>query len=279
MSRKQWLVIVLLGLADCIILGGLVAGMILTPRLIRPGTPRDVYETTTPTLPPTWTPTSSPTTAPSPTPRPTATRIPTRTPVPITVLPTNTPTPSATPTPQLVQVTNGTFDTIHDYSIPGWEYTAFQNWNPGDEFVPEVSYYIPHFKAADDVRRFITGNTLQIEPGHQYLRFNVIVYQTITVSPDAQVRFTIQARGFSMSGGIRVRAGIDPRGRAACDGGRWSATQVIDQSMDIITLRPPDVTVGADGRVTVCFFAEPEYSASSMAAYFDNAELLVVSQP
>lgn len=281
MSRKQLLVIILLGLADCIILGGLVAVMVLTPRFVGPrATPTGqpvAYETATPTLPPTWTPTASPTPAPTQTPRPTQTRPPTRTPAPTIFIPTNTPTP--TPTPQPIRVTNGTFDSIHDYSIPGWEVSAFQNWNPGDEFIPEVSYYIPHFKAADDVRRFIDGNTLQIEPGHQYLRFNVTVYQIVEIAPDTVVRFQIQAGGFSTSGGMRVRAGIDARGRAACDGGRWSATQVIDQTMDVITLRTPDVTVGTEGRVAVCFFAEPEYSASSMAAYFDNAEIRVVSQP
>ncbi len=276
MTRKQLLVLILLGLADCLVLGGLIAVVVLTPQLVgQPGTVEtavgSVTETTT-SLPPTWTPTMTPSPAPSETPFPTRTptrAVPTDTPVPI---PTNTPAP--TPTPAPIELENGEFDSISNYSIPGWEFEAVSNWEPGSHFDPNSSFLMPYFKPADDPRRFIDGTTLQIEPLHQYVKFRITIYQTIELPEGSTAQFVIQARGYSQDGGIQVRVGIDPHGRSACAGGSWSDTQVIDQSMDVTTLRSRQVTVGFEGLVTVCFFAEPEYASAHMAAFFDNAELI-----
>jgi len=272
MTRKQWLVIILLGLADCVVLGGLIAVMVMTPRLMAARqetagllTPSP---TATPVLPPTWTPTPTFTPAPTPTPRPTAT------PAPPT--PTTTPFPTLTPTPvPPPELVNGTFDQITPAEIPGWTISAVANWFAGQPYDPENSYAYPKFKYADDPARFITGNTLQIESTDQYAKFQVTLYQVVNVPAGTQVQFEIKAKGYADEGGIQVRAGIDPNGGAACEKGQWSAMQSINQNDGLVVLRSPRVRVGTEGRVTVCFFARPDWAVPHKAAFFDDAQLLV----
>jgi len=274
MTRRQWAIVLLLGIADCLVLGGLVAAIVLTPRLaalrapLTPaGTPA-VGLPATRTLPPTWTPTPSPTPPPTRPPRPTSTPPPTATPL---VLPTFTPTP--TPTPQPVQLVNADFEDILPDRVPGWETAALVNWQPGDEFYPDSSYVGPRFKAADDPRRVIQGTTLQIESEHPWVKFRVTLYQTLEVQPGSRAQFEILSNAYSEQGGIQVRAGIDPSGSPACQQGVWSDLLVIDQNSGVVTLRTPEVTVGAAGRLTVCFFAEPQYATLHKAAFFDSARL------
>lgn len=274
MTRKQWLVIALLGVADLLVLGGLIAAMVLTPRLtVRPGvsspTPQAAAESprTPATLQPTWTPTPIPSPVPTATRPPTAIPTPTRTPVPI---PTGTPTP--TPAPQPVPLENADFEDILPDRVPGWELAAVINWRPGDDFNPDTSYARPEFKPADDSRRIINGTTLQIQT-YQWVRFKVTLYQTVELEPGARVRFEAKARGYSSGAGIQMQVGIDPHGGAACAEGLWGELRVIDQTMGMITLRSPEGVVGSEGRVTVCLFAEPQYALIHNAAFFDDAVL------
>jgi hypothetical protein len=272
MTRKQWLVIILLGLADCLVLGGLVFVVVQTSRLIAARPMADLSltpsPTATPLLPPTWTPTPTFTPAPTFTPRPTATPAP---PTPtITPFPTFTPTPI--PPPELV---NGTFDQITPFDIPGWTVAAVANWSSGQPYDPENSYAYPKFKYADDPVRFITGNTLQIESTDQYAKFQLTLYQVVNVPTGTQVQFEIKAKGYANEGGIQVRAGIDPNGGAACEKGQWSATQSINQNNGLVILRSPRVRVGTEGRVTVCVYARPDWAVPHKAAFFDDARLLV----
>jgi hypothetical protein len=272
MTRKQWLVIVLLGLADCVVLGGLIFAVTQTSRLI--GTPSAVgpsptpSPTATPALPPTWTPTPTFTPAPTPTPRPT--------PTPAPPTPTSTPFPTLTPTPiPPPELVNGTFDQITPAEVPGWTVSAVANWSAGQPYDPENSYAYPKFKYADDPVRFITGNTLQIESTDQYAKFQVTLYQVVNVPAGTQVQFEIKAKGYADEGGIQMRAGIDPNGGAACERGQWSATQSINQNNGLVVLRSPRVRVGTGGRVTVCFSARPDWAVPHKAAFFDDARLLV----
>ncbi|MGQ9467996.1 MAG: hypothetical protein ACUVSG_10225, partial [Anaerolineae bacterium] len=61
MTRRQWMIIILLGLADCLVLSGMLAAVIWTPRLVAQRQGARVSPTPSPTatfvLPPTFTPT------------------------------------------------------------------------------------------------------------------------------------------------------------------------------------------------------------------------------
>lgn len=271
MTRKQWTIIILLGIADVVVLGGLITAMILTPRLtgMRIGAAGSPTPTPTQTLPPTWTPTPTSTPQPTPTRRPTSTPTPTRTPL---TIPTFTPTP--TPTPKPIEVVNGDFEQIMLSQVPGWETAAEINWDPGQPYDPYTSYARPIFKPADDPRRFINGTTLQIE-SQEYTKFKVTLYQTIEIEAGSRVQFEILSKAYADEGGIVVRVGIDPTGAPACQQGAWSDPALIDQSFGTVTLRSPTVTVREGGKVTICFFAEPQYPVAHKAAFFDDARLIV----
>ena len=267
MTRKQWLVIILLGVADLVVLGGLIGAVLLAPRLLAPSPPHPtptVGGAGAVTLEPTWTPT------PSPEPTFTATRGPTRTPSPSPTPLTLTPTP--TPTPALVPLENGDFEAILPDGVPGWEVAAEVNWEPGDAFNPDTSYGRPEFKPADDPRRVINGSTLQIQT-YQWVKFKVILYQTVEVEPGSRVWFEAKAGGYSSGGSILVRVGIDAHGGEACQYGEWSDVQAVDQSRGVILLRSPEAVVAIGGQVTVCLSAEPKYALIHNAAFFDDAKL------
>jgi len=273
-TRKQWLVVALLAAANCAILGGLAGVMVVAPRLAGgrsaalPTARATAYPTETPAaLPPTWTPTSTSSPVPTMTRSPTATPLPTRTPLVI---------PTYTPAPKPVVLENADFEDILPDGVPGWEVAAVVNWRPGDDFDADTSYADPFFKPADDDRRVISGSTLQIESAYQYVKFQVTLYQTVDAKPGSQAQFEVKTRGYSNLGSIQVRAGVDPGGGAACEGGVWGELQAVDQGSGVVILRSPGVVVGPEGRVTVCFSAEPQYATSSKAAFFDDALLLIL---
>ncbi|MBN1956348.1 MAG: hypothetical protein JW900_15055 [Anaerolineae bacterium] len=275
MKREQRLVIIMLGIADVLVLACLITAVALTPRLrpapVEPTAAPSPVRTATNTPEPTWTSTPSPSPAPSPTPYQRPTSLPTFTPV---VFPTNTPTP--TPTREPVVLENADFNQIFIDVVPGWNVAAVVNWEPGDEFSPETSFGAPQFKPADDPVQRIDGTTLQIESAHQYVKFQLTIYQLVEVIPGSRVQFEIKTRGFSSQGGIYVAAGIDPSGGAACTSGRWGERQLVDQTMGVTLLQSPTVVAGAGGTVAVCFFAEAQYPVASKAAFFDDALLLVI---
>lgn len=285
MSRKQKIIILLLGIADLIVIGGLAATMLLGPSLITEATAPDSQpsasiptEAHAPTLYPTWTPT------PSPTPRPTATRFPTATPI-STGTPGDfsafTPIPSPTPTPSEDEeetrlLENGDFEEILPDSVPGWEVSALVTWQPGEEFNSDSSYGRPEFSRTGDPRREITDSTLMVTT-YQWVKFSVVFFQAIEVEPGSQVQFSIRARGYSENGGVQLRAGLNPGGGGVCQGEAWGETVVTDQYSGMASLVSPEGIAGERGVVTVCFFAEPQYAAEHSAAFFDDAELTVVA--
>lgn len=285
MSRRKWLILTLLAVADCLVLTLLGSVVVFGSRIqdwLAADDARPVAEATatrlpTNTPPPTWTPTSTPSPQPTLTSRPTRTSVPTRTP-----LPTFTAAPTPTPTPSGPLLENANFDDILPPSeVPGWDVEAMVNWHAGDDFNPDSSYGAPEFKPADDARRVIRGSTLQIQT-HQWVKFDVTLYQTATVPAGSQVQFQIYAGGFSGDeggnrvGGIEVQAGIDPNGGVACREGQWGQVVLVDQRQDVATLiQSPQVVAGPAGEVTVCFSAEPQYAVIHNAAFFDIAELKV----
>lgn len=279
MSSRQRAVLIVLAIAVCVVWAGLVGAVVLTPRLAAgrgrtaPTAVAAGTQDGTAVLPPTWTPTPSRTPAPTDTRAPTWTPGATRTPVDF---PTVTPCPTDTPEPTTLQ--NGSFDGILYDRVPGWQVEATVNWEPGMEFDPGSSFGQPRFSPADDPQRVINGTTLQIDT-HQWVKFQLTLYQVVDVAPGSTAQFQVSARGYSASGGIQVRAGIDAGGREACLAGRWGDLQVIDDRSGVVVLRSPPVVVGEEGRVTVCFFAEPQFSAVSNAAFFDDALLTVTSSP
>ncbi len=231
-------------------------------------------------VPPTWTPEPTRTPPATGTPRatPTATSPPTITP---TFAPTFTPQPTevVTPTPPgpttTLGLVNSGFEGISNNTIPGWNWWAEDNFEPGGDYNPDTSYDTPLFKRADDPVRFINGSTLQID-AVQHLKFKTHVYQTVVVTPTAKVGFQVLASAFSDTGVVQIAAGIDPLGREGCGSARWSDSSFLDQGQSVQAVVAPEVVAGSDGRVTVCLYAEPLYPAVSNAAFFDDAELTVI---
>ena len=233
-------------------------------------------DTATPvTVPPTWTPlpTRTPRDTDTPGPAPTATSPPTITP---TFAPTFTPKPTVTasPPPLTSTLNNPGFEDVRSNSIPGWNWWAEDNFTPGGDYNPDTSFDTPLFKQADDRLRFITGPTLQVD-AVQHLKFRVHIYQTVTVSPTAEIGFQVMAGAFSDTGLIQMAAGIDPNGGPDCAAAIWSDQVFLDQKQSAQPIVAPQVVAGSAGQVTLCIYAEPFYPAVSNAAFFDDAELTV----
>jgi hypothetical protein len=230
--------------------------------------------------PPTWTaqptrtepPTNTPRSTHTATPLPsiTPTFAPTFTPLPTEVVTATPPSPTAT-----ARLENPGFEGVSAETIPGWNWWAADNYEPGGEYNPDTSYDTPLLKRADDPVRVINGSTLQIDAA-QHLKFKTFVYQTVGVPPGATVGFQALASAFSDSGPVQISAGIDPSGGANCENAVWSDVLFLDQGQPVQPIVAPDVAVASDGQVTVCLFAEPLYAAISNAAFFDDAALTVV---
>jgi hypothetical protein len=259
----------------------------LVPTLaIQPASTTAAWPTDTPApivAPPTWTLPPTRTSYPTNTPRAThtATSPPTITP---TFAPTFTPRPTQEVTSSLpgptatVGLQNPGFEGVTNEDIPGWSWWAEDNFTPGGDYNPDTSYETPLFKLADDRARIINGPTLQID-AVQHLKFKVHVFQTVPVTPTASVGFQVQAGAYSGSGIIQLAAGIDPDGGPDCNNARWSDIVPLNQEQSVRTIVAPEVTAGHEGKVTVCLYAEPLYAAISNAAFFDDAELIVSSEP
>lgn len=297
-TRSQIIILTVLGLFTCLAVLG-VGGFIVASLLPL------AAETPAPTLTetparsaeglPTWTPTITP--SPTATPPPRFTSTPTATPTPhFTATPTQTPTPAPTSTPIPIVIQNPDFDGLQPNRIPGWDWYAFVNYRPGDEYSPENSFAEPYFAAADDAARQINGSTLKIET-ERWLSFRTWVHQTITVSAGSNLSFQIKAAAYSSLDRLIVNAGIDPTGQNHCRNVQWGNELQINQSDGIVLLASPRVSVPpipADpateednaeesvdrppppnlGRVTICFFAEPTYPHVNNAVFFDQAELI-----
>ncbi len=179
------------------------------------------------------------------------------------------------PTPAPVELVNPDFDLLLTNRIPGWQWDAYINYQPGGDYDPATSYAEPMFSAADDPVRRIHGSTLQIET-IRWLKFRAWVYQTVSVTTGSLVTFQIDAGAFSSIDSLLVRAGVDPEGNEGCQEAVWGTEQAINQDSGVVTLRSRQVTVGESGRVTVCFFAEPRYPDVNNAAFFDRAQLTVL---
>ncbi|MGC9350304.1 MAG: hypothetical protein ACP5JG_19335 [Anaerolineae bacterium] len=302
LSQNQKIVLIVLAVLDFVVIGGLGAVVLVSSlRAARPA-PTTVVATVTNTLPSTWTPAPEVSATPRPTipPRPTNTAAPTGTP-----LPTATPTATSTPRPAgPVSINGADFDFLLTNRIPGWDWDAYVNYRNGDDYDSETSYAEPMFTAADDPVRQINGNTLKIET-IRWLKFRTWVHQTVTVTAGSTAYFEIKAKAYSSLDSLIVKAGIDPAGAENCYNARWGNEMRINQDSGTVTLRSPRVTVlpwetsapqegpqetegteetpeaeeeaGSEpqGRVTLCFFAEPAYPHINNAAFFDQAELTV----
>ena len=302
------LVLAVLDFAVICGLVGLVVNELRRPVALPPMPTPLPSPTYTPEEAPTWTPTITPT------PRPTLPSQPTRTPTPTsTPRPTETPTPTPTLAPiKPVTLEGPEFDFIMPNRIPGWEWDAYLNYKPGDDFDPEDSYAEPLFTAADDPVRQINGATLKVET-QRWLKFRTWVHQTVTVPVGSEVMFEIKAKAFSSIDSLIVKAGIDLTGAENCFRAEWGQEMRINQGSGTVTLASPSLIVqeaeeddeatatptplphgeeseeeegeGEEegpppsqiqyGKVTVCFFAEPVLPHVNNAAFFDQAKLTV----
>lgn len=283
LTRTQKIILVVFAILDLAVVAGLAGIIITTMQNTAEPTPVAVLtETKSTVLQPTWTPTSTPTPAPTLLPRQTNT--PTVTPTP---LPTYTPSPTATPSPpKSVPISGAEFDFLLPNRIPGWKWTAFVNYQSGDEYNPDSSFAEPVFTAADDPLRQINGTTLKVET-LRWLKFRTWIHQSVTVTAESTVYFRIKAKAFSSLDSLIVKAGIDPQGADNCNNARWGKEMHINQDSGVVTLTSPqiiapriavddDAEVDTDlSRITLCFYAEPKYPHINNAAFFDQAELVV----
>jgi hypothetical protein len=273
-SRTKWLVVAVLALADIVVLGAMavvvVRFLMRPPSAVAPLPTVAALRQPAATSPPTWTPVPSPTPQPTFTARPTAT--PTRTPTP---WPTATPTQMPTPPPVVLE--NPTFEGLQENSIPGWQMGSFVNWAPGDAFDAASSYAAPRFHQAGDQRQWINGPTLQIDT-EPWVKLQAWVFQTVDVGPGSRVQFQVRAVGFvrHLAGGYILKAGVDPDGGAGCEAAQWGTERIANQGDGVVELVSPEVTVGSEGRVTVCAFAETQFAQVYHAAFFDDAALVTL---
>jgi serine/threonine-protein kinase len=198
---------------------------------------------------------------------------PTSTPTPTTP-PTSTPTPTTEPLPPTLY--NPSFERITPNAIPGWGWGAFDNFVSDQEYDPETTFITPLFKQADDPLRFINGATLQID-GIAFIKFRAYVFQTVSVTPSANVYFQVWAGAYADEDRpIGVSVGIDPNGGPDCSNARRSEMLPISQRDSAVRLVSPEVVAGPGGRVTVCIYAESLTAVpASHAAFFDDAELVL----
>jgi hypothetical protein len=272
MSRKKWLILAALALADLVVLGAMATVVIrsLTRPVVTPVSLATLPPPTA-TVPATWTPTLSPTPRPTRTPRPT--EMSTQTPTP---WPTLSPTPPPTLAPVVLE--NSTFEGVGENFIPGWQTGAYVNWAAGEDFDPATSYAAPRFHQADDPRQWIDGPTLQIDTV-PWVKLRAWVFQTVAVEPGSRVRFQVRAVGFVADTHVRyiLKAGVDPNGGEGCEAARWGGEKIVNQDDGIVELVSPQVLAGTGGRVTVCMFAETQFAQVYHAAFFDDASLTVLS--
>jgi hypothetical protein len=167
---------------------------------------------------------------------------------------------------------NADFDMLMPNRIPGWQWDAYVNYQPGDEYDPQESFAEPLFEAADDPVRRINGSTLKIET-IRWLKYQAWVYQTVSVTTGSSVYFQVKANAYSSIDDIIMGAGVDPRGGEGCDGAEWNRV-TINQDDGVVTITSPRVTVREKGAVTACLYAEPRYPDVNNAAFFDQAELI-----
>lgn len=303
LTRFQKTILVILGILDILVIGGMAIVVFTTMRT--PASTLPVSPTATPV--PTrevkakWTVTPSPTLRATIPPQPSRTATPTMTPFP-TITPSPVP-PTATPTPvPPIVLNNGGFDMLMPNRIPGWTWDAYVNYKQGDATNSESSYAEPFFMAADDPGRQIEGSTLKIET-IRWLKYRAWVHQTITITAGIDVFFQVQTNAFSSLDRVIVKAGIDPTGAGNCYDALWGVEQRINQDDGIMTLTSPVVRIAPAetdpvtptaeldhgeeeppateeykvqyGRVTVCIYAEPSYPHINNAAFFDEAEIVI----
>lgn len=296
LSRTQKIILLVLAFLDFAVIGGLAAIVLTSSRMPAQAPPTPTARPTN-RLVATWTP------RPTETPRPTLPARLTSTPTPTgTPVPTRTPTETPTPRPPEPVTLNGAdFDFIMPNRIPGWQWDAYVNYKDGDAYSTETSYAEPLFTAADDPAREINGRTLKVET-IRWLKYRAWVHQTVTVTAGSRVTFQIRAKAFSSLDRLIVKAGVDPTGAEHCYDAIWGSEARINQDDGTVLLSSPQVIVRpipdatadaededadesetdtapetAEGRVTLCFFAEPVYPHINNAAFFDRAELIVSS--
>lgn len=270
MTRIQKIILIVLAVLDVLVIGAMAIFIVSSISNLPQVTPLPTQVArVTETLPPTWTPTPAATATPTLPPLPTRTPRATRTP-----FPTSTPRPTATPGP--IEIQNADFDMIMPNRISGWEWDAYVNYRPGDTYDPHASYAEPMFMSADDPARWINGSTLKIET-IRWLKFRAWIYQPVTVTTGSTAYFRVKANAYSSIDSLVMGAGINPYGDD-CERARWSEVD-INQEDGVVTITSPRVTVGEQGFVTVCLFAEPNYPDVNNAAFFDQAELIVSPPP
>lgn len=269
MSRRQWLILVALALANAIVLGAMAYVVIgsLGRSPSAPASTSGAPPSPSAMPPPTWTPTLSPTPRSTGTPQPSGT--PTETPTPEPTF-----TPTASPTPAPVPLENPAFEDIQENAIPGWQTGSFVNWAPGDAFDAASSYAAPRFHQVDDPRQWISGPTLQIDT-QPWVKLRAWVFQTVEMEPGSRVQFQVQAAGFveDTRGNYILKVGVDRDGREGCEAAQWGDEQYVNQDDGVVVLTSPELVVGQAGRVTVCAFAETQFAQVYHAAFFDDAVL------
>jgi hypothetical protein len=182
---------------------------------------------------------------------------------------------------------------LRDPSFEDAQLTNWQQWcyqievmRDDDKKAPDLdkSFYAPSFSTSTPYWDQESGGTAgaagQVD-GQYWKKFRAGFYQIVNVAPGACVRSSVWANEFCQDGmgwsyPILLRAGIDPSG-----GTDWQSQQVQWVEMTIsnstyVSLTVPLAVVGSQGKVTVFTWGEPLYPVLHSAAFFDEAQLVVL---
>ena len=173
----------------------------------------------------------------------------------------------------------------------GWEWWRYENIVYNDDKKkdpnPNESFYAPDFMPSEakwDKESNGTTGAAGTVSGKQEAKFRAGFYQTVSVAAGAKVLFSVAVNGKCVARdgtkcNVTLKAGIDPDGGInwASANVKWAETAVGNEKYVVLTA--PEVTVGTGGKVTVFTWGEPQWPFFYIAAYFDEASLVVTSAP
>jgi len=172
-----------------------------------------------------------------------------------------------------------------------WQWWKYENVVYNDDKKkdpnPNESFYAPAFMPSEAKWDKESGGTTGAAgalSGKQEAKFRAGFYQTVDVAAGSKVRFSVAVNGKCVARdgtkcNVTLKAGIDPDGGTNWSSGniQWAETAVGNEKYVVLTA--PEVTVGASGKVTVFTWGEPQWPMFYIAAYFDEASLVVTAAP
>jgi len=170
-----------------------------------------------------------------------------------------------------------------------WQWWQYENTVYGNkkEYDLNQSFFGPAFMTSEakwDKESNGTTGVAGALSGQQERKFRAGFYQTVNVAAGSTVRFSVAVNGKCVARDgtkcdVNLKAGIDPDGGTNWSSAnvKWAETAVGNEKYVVLTA--PEATVGTGGKVTVFTWGEPQWPFLYIAAYFDEASLVVTAAP